>query len=42
MPGKQTLDDWRIHAFVLMERITRIRLSFELLERGNALYRFRG
>ncbi|MFG1821231.1 hypothetical protein ACGFIJ_01980 [Microbispora bryophytorum] len=41
MPGEQTLDDWRIHAFVLMERITGIRLSFELL-RENALYRFRG
>ncbi|GAB3901734.1 DUF6461 domain-containing protein [Microbispora bryophytorum] len=42
VPGDETLDDWRIHAFVLMERITGIRLSFELLERGNALYRFRG
>ncbi|MFF4123734.1 hypothetical protein ACFYYP_09450 [Microbispora rosea] len=42
VPGEQTLDDWRIHAFVLMERITGIRLSFELLERGNAIYRFRG
>jgi hypothetical protein len=41
VPGEQTLDDWRIHAFVLMERITGIRLSFELL-RENALYRFWG
>lgn len=39
VPGEQTLDDWRIHAFVLMERITGIRLSFESL-RENALYRF--
>ncbi|WP_433418733.1 DUF6461 domain-containing protein [Microtetraspora malaysiensis] len=42
VPGEQTLNDWRIHAFVLMERITGIRLSFELLEQGNALYRFWG
>ncbi|MFG1825950.1 DUF6461 domain-containing protein [Microbispora bryophytorum] len=41
VPGEQALDDWRIHAFALMERITGIRLSFELL-RENALYRFSG
>ncbi|GIH70064.1 hypothetical protein [Sphaerimonospora thailandensis] len=41
VPGKGTLEDWRVHAFVLMERIAGVRLSLEWLERGHALYRFR-
>ncbi|WP_327046751.1 DUF6461 domain-containing protein [Microbispora sp. NBC_01189] len=41
VPGEQLLDDWRIHAFVLIERITGIRLSLELL-REKPLYRFWG
>ncbi|WP_433348327.1 DUF6461 domain-containing protein [Microtetraspora malaysiensis] len=40
--GEGLLEDWRVHAFVLMERITGVRLSFEWLGRGHALYRFRG
>ncbi|WP_062349115.1 hypothetical protein [Herbidospora yilanensis] len=41
VPGEQFLDDWRVHALILMERITGIRLSAELLNRESALYRFR-
>ncbi|GGQ00443.1 hypothetical protein GCM10010140_33160 [Streptosporangium pseudovulgare] len=40
-PDGGLLDDWRMHALVLMERITGVRLSFEWLTRGHALYRFR-
>ncbi|MGW0810732.1 DUF6461 domain-containing protein [Nonomuraea sp. NPDC002799] len=41
VPGEGLLDDWRMHAFVLMERITGVRLSFDWLARGHALHRFR-
>ncbi|WP_030454740.1 hypothetical protein [Herbidospora cretacea] len=41
VPGEQLLDGWRVHALILMERITGIRLSVELFNRKSALYRFR-
>ncbi|MBG0823389.1 hypothetical protein HS048_21910 [Planomonospora sp. ID91781] len=41
VPDGGLLDDWRMHAFILMERITGVRLSFEWLARGHVLYRFR-
>ncbi|MEV6983216.1 DUF6461 domain-containing protein [Sphaerisporangium sp. NPDC051017] len=41
-PGGGLLEDWRVHASILMERITGVRLSFDLLGRKHALYRLRG
>lgn len=34
------LEDWRVHALILAERITGLRLSFEWLGRAHTLYRF--
>ncbi|WP_181871624.1 DUF6461 domain-containing protein [Sphaerisporangium album] len=42
IPGEGLLEDWRIHAFILMERISGVRVSFELLGRKHALHRLRG
>lgn len=39
-PGAGLLEDWRVHALALLERITGVRLTFEFLAQRRQLYRF--